>query len=106
MLYAFQRCRHARTQELGSSPRGLQTGTGSILRRLGQNHLDAARPPNMVESTVLIVSERGAMHVFKNNPYIIADAILDSVYQVASSPKHRLGNKVLSGIYERKESQF
>ncbi|KAJ4065711.1 hypothetical protein NW763_002732 [Fusarium oxysporum] len=33
--------------------------------------------PNMVESTVLIVSERGAMHVFKNNPYIIADAILD-----------------------------
>ncbi|KAK2697829.1 hypothetical protein QWA68_002873 [Fusarium oxysporum] len=62
--------------------------------------------PNMVESTVLIVSERGAMHVFKNNPYIIADAILDGVYQVASSPKHRLGNKVLSGIYERKESQF
>ncbi|KAJ0156166.1 Uncharacterized protein HZ326_1557 [Fusarium oxysporum f. sp. albedinis] len=44
MLYPFQRCRHARTQELGSSPRGLQTGTGSILRRLGQNHLDAARP--------------------------------------------------------------
>ncbi|EWY89150.1 hypothetical protein FOYG_10086 [Fusarium oxysporum NRRL 32931] len=31
-------------KKLGSSPRGLQTVTGSILRRLGQNYLDAARP--------------------------------------------------------------
>ncbi|KAJ4066833.1 hypothetical protein NW753_001915 [Fusarium oxysporum] len=50
--------------------------------------------PNMVESTVLIVSERGAMHVFKNNPYIIADAILDAKAKVCLPESYRSGTNL------------